>query len=394
MTKDNAFFLTRIECPICKTVNEFETVRVGAYVEKGRDTDFCPLEIKWHEPRYQAYHPLAFFTATCSNCFYTREYNSAFRDWQKDSNFKMYRLRPVKDRHLEQLAAADSIIKSMGENLDLAHFPNETAILKLFLAIYDEQLAERPHKLDLGRFYLRIGWVFRELEKGENPAVKVLRSLLDQLHTRRASLGEAAASLQEELTVFGNHIAAHFETNEVPTTIKAQMLPFKERFSERLDALQAQVDPAGELLSGLTDLLDEYERSLLGSNDPDGSVGFAGHAGFVDYLQSLRPLWDGIVVNEHEALKKAASFYQAAFEEAREIAPGYQQIQASYLIAELSRRIGDHDNARQYFNATIKQGQEFIYQNRNDRSRTALARKILELAMDQGRENMKAIKES
>lgn len=394
MTKDNAFFLTRVECPICRTVNEFETVRVGAYVERGRDTDFCPLEIKWHEPRYQAYNPLTFFTATCSNCFYTREYNNVFRDWQKDSNFKTYRLRAVKDRHLEQLAAADSVIKSMGQNLDLAHFPNETAILKLFLAVYDEQLADRPHQLDLGRFYLRIGWVFRELEKGENPAVKVLRSLLDQLHNRQASLGEAAAKLQEELTVFANHISAHFETNEVPTAIKAQMVPFKERFSERLIALETQVDPAGELLTSLADLLNEYQGALLGSNDAGGSIGFAGHASFVDYLQSLRPAWDGIVTNEHEALKTAVSYYQTAFEEAREIAPGYQQIQASYLIAELSRRIGDHDTARQYFNATIKQGQEFIYQNRNDRSRTALARKILELAMDQGRENIKAIKKS
>jgi uncharacterized protein (DUF2225 family) len=394
MAKDNAFFLTRIECPICKTVNEFETVRVGAYAERGRDTDFCPLDIKWHEPRYQAYNPLAFFTATCSNCFYTREYNSAFRDWQKDSNFKMYRLRAVKDRHLEHLAASESIIKSMGQNLDLAHFPNETAVLKLFLAIFDEQLADRPHKLDLGRFYLRIGWVFRELEKGENPAVKVLRSLLEQLHNRQASLSEAAANLQEELTVFSNHIAAHFETDEVPTPIKAQMLPFKERFSERISTLEAQFDPAGELLSSLTELLKEYQSTLLGSSDTGDSISFGGYSSFVDYLESLRPHWDGIVTNEQEALRRAVSYYQSAFEEAREIAPGYQQIQASYLIAELSRRTGDHDTARQYFNATIKQGQEFIYQNRNDRSRTALARKILELAMEQGRENIQAIKGS
>jgi len=37
------------------------------------------------------------------------------------------------------------------------------------------------------------------------------------------------------------------------------------------------------------------------------------------------------------------------------------------------------------FNSTIKHGQEYIYQNRKDSSRTALARKILELAIEQGR---------
>ncbi len=33
MANDSPFYLTRLECPICKTLNEFETVRVGAYVE-------------------------------------------------------------------------------------------------------------------------------------------------------------------------------------------------------------------------------------------------------------------------------------------------------------------------------------------------------------------------
>ena len=53
MPNDSPFFLTKIECPICKTVNEFETVKVGAYIENGRDTDFCPKEILWRFPKYE-----------------------------------------------------------------------------------------------------------------------------------------------------------------------------------------------------------------------------------------------------------------------------------------------------------------------------------------------------
>ena len=67
MTSDSPFFLTKVECPICRTINEFETVRLGAYVEGGRDTDFCPTEITWSQPKYQAYNPLLFFIACCSN---------------------------------------------------------------------------------------------------------------------------------------------------------------------------------------------------------------------------------------------------------------------------------------------------------------------------------------
>ena len=77
MQNDSPFLLSKVECPICKTLNEFEIIKVGAYAERGRDTDFCPLDIHWRFPPYQAYNPLVFFAATCSNCFYTRELNSS-----------------------------------------------------------------------------------------------------------------------------------------------------------------------------------------------------------------------------------------------------------------------------------------------------------------------------
>ena len=81
-----------------------------------------------------------------------------------------------------------------------------------------------------------------------------------------------------------------------------------------------------------------------------------------------------------------------AFKDGRDIAQGNQQIQASYLIAELSRRIGDYEQAKEYFNTTIRSGQELVYRHKGDRSRTALARKILELAIEQGRESMAKLK--
>lgn len=67
MATESPFLLFRVECPICKQLNEFETIRVGAYAEEGRDTDFCPANVKWRFPRYQGYNPLVFFIATCTN---------------------------------------------------------------------------------------------------------------------------------------------------------------------------------------------------------------------------------------------------------------------------------------------------------------------------------------
>jgi len=124
----------------------------------------------------------------------------------------------------------------------------------------------------------------------------------------------------------------------------------------------------------------------------DGQAKFGQYRSFTEFLLKVRKLWSGVVTNEREALEQAIRYYKEAFTSGRDIAAGNQQIQASYLIAELSRRIGDFDGAKQYFTSTIKAGQEFIYQNRRDQSRTQLARKILELAIEQGRANLAAAK--
>lgn len=390
MANDNPFFLTRLECPICKTLNEFETVRVGAYVEKGRDTDFCPTAIEWRYPKYQSYNPLAYFTATCSNCYYTREFNNSFKEWQKDGNFRAYRLKSVKELHLDKLATADSVLKRMGEAVDQASDPSESAVLKLHLAAFDELLCDHVSNLDLGRFYLRVGWVYRSMTTTENPDRQFLSKSLLQIDNRGSMTDEALGKLKEETAVWTRHLSAHFETNQVSTHLKSQMLPFRDKFDAGLARLQVTFDQTEAQLQALRDLMNEYKSSIRGAGN-EGAV-FDGFSTFTDFLQDIKSGWDGIVLDEQEALEAAVKYYKKAFEDGRSISAGNQQIQASYLIAELSRRIGDYEEAKQYFNTTIKYGQEFIYENRRDQSRTALARKILELAIEQGRLNMEALK--
>lgn len=395
MAGETPFFLSKVECPICKTINEFETVKVGSYFESGRDTDFCPIDIKWRNPRYQGYNPLAFFTATCSHCFYTREFTNTFKDWKKDSTFRTYRLKTAKEKHLEQLATADSAVKSFGEGIDLTRFPNETAIIKLHLAIFDELIHDHPSNLDLGRFYLRIGWVFRELDKGINPSIQFLRGLLANVDAESGAQREAIAANRNQLETLSRHLSSHFESEEISADIRSQMLPYRERFESEISKLGEVQGQFETQLQSLDGLINEYKSTLLGSDaSSDTGVRFGAYVTFSDFLLAQRKLWDGAVTNEHEALDKAIVFYKKAYTGGREISPGNQQLQASYLIAELSRRVGDYDGAREYFNTTIKHGQEFIYQNRNDRSRTALTRKILELAIEQGKANMNALKSS
>ncbi|MGH8015125.1 MAG: DUF2225 domain-containing protein, partial [Candidatus Zixiibacteriota bacterium] len=259
MTNEGPFFLSRVECPICKSLNEFETVKVGAFVESGRDADFCPTGIKWRFPRYQEYNPLVFFTATCPNCFYSREFNNSFKDWKSDNNFKLYRLKTIKVKHLEHLSRPDSTVKELGSGIDLARRPSESAITKLLLAVFDELLSDRHSNLDLGRWYLRIAWVFRDLGRGDNPNVSFLKSVMVEVESRYNQLRQTIESLQEQSAVFKRHLKAQFDTDKISAELKSQMLPFRERFNVKIESLDVGIASSLEQLRATEQLLDEYK---------------------------------------------------------------------------------------------------------------------------------------
>lgn len=389
-SSDTPFLLYKIECPICKTINEFELVRVGAFVEEGRDTDFCPQNVKWRFPRYQAYHPLVFFTATCSNCFYTRELTNEYKDWKNDANYRTYRLKSTKEKHLELLSQPDSFIRKAGASIDVPRYPNESGILKLLIAIHDEMLYEYPSHLDAGRFYLRIGWIFRAMTMQENPNSVMIRSVMQELSSRFAALQSDIQQIGTDLPAFARQIAVSMDIEQLPAPLRAQLLSYRDRFETELSSLDAPVRGITDRVNALAQLVEECRSSVLGG-EQGGTTGFGKFNSFDSFLQELRKKWDGVVFSEREALKKAIYHYQEAFAGGRDIAPGNQQLQATYLIAELSRRVGRHEEARSYFTNTIKNGQEFIHANRNDQTRTALARKILELAIEQGKLNLAAV---
>lgn len=392
MTTESPFFLTKVECPICKTINEFETIKVGAYTETDPDTDFCPTNRAWRNPRYQVYNPLLFFVATCSNCFYTREFNNRFKDWKNDAYFKTYRLKTVKERHLEMLARADSTIKAIGSELDVDRFPNESAIMKLLLAVIDEKIAETDNNLDLARYYLRIGWVFRDIERGENPNVAVMKGYLSDVDGKLEGLRKNLFELENRLTDISASISSQFDDSNIPATVMSSLLPIRDRYNVELASFKEVLSILDAKNDGLGQIVAEHRRIALGTTGEDMAPGFHGHKSFYEFLSKLASGFEEIPLNERDALKYSVHYYKKAFQDGRNIAKGNQQIQASYLIAELSRRIGEYQQAKEYFNTTIRTGQEFIYKHKGDPGRTALARKILELAIEQGRLNLAEVK--
>jgi tetratricopeptide (TPR) repeat protein len=386
MVLGSPLFLTKVECPICGTLNEFETIRVGAYTEGERQTDFCPSFIKWRNAKYQRFHPLLFFTATCSSCFYTREFNPKFKEWVKDNNFRTYRLKAIKNKHLGNLAGADSFIKLVGGLLDKDKYPHETAILKLLLAAFDELLYDHPSNLDLGRFYLRIAWLFRQAgDDGDREPNISITDPFEDIGKSISDLQNWMAGWERNIEYFEKAVAAYEPPNEdeQPSENSPPAL-----FAPNIAQMHDIEKECRSLMEEIEVRMKKIKDAALTSVPETFGGAFYDYGSFDEFLGRLAQMWDGVPHNEYEATRFAVRYYILAFETGKEIAHGNQSIQAAYLIGELSRQIGDHDTARQYFNKTIKMGQDFINEIRGDRTRTALARKLLELALAQGKKNL------
>jgi len=389
MSSEAPFFLAKVECPVCKTINEFETIRVGAYTENGRDTDFCPSGITWRNARYQAYNPLLYFAAACQNCFYTREFTKSYKDWKNDSYFKTYRQKTIKDLHLNLLSKPDSVLKVIGDKIDPNRYPNESAVLKITLAIIDELLNEKPSNLDLGRLYLRIGWLYRDMERSEQPNQQIIKGHLIDIDKKITVLKNSLTETKSNLHDIDRAIAYEFDDDNIAAELKSILYPIRDKYDIEL---KKSADVLGELTAGIDaieKISQEHKRAALGNDNEGDTSSYYEYNSFYEFMAAIAEKHNGIVVNEMAALKYAVKYYMLAFMEGHDIAQGNQQIQASYLIAELSRRIGEHEQAKEYFNTTIRNGQELVYRHKGDRSRTALARKILELAIEQARDNKK-----
>jgi uncharacterized protein (DUF2225 family) len=395
MTKqqDSPIFMSKLECPVCGTKFEVETIKVGAYNEEGRDTDFRPKKRKWLNPDFQKYNPLLFFMSVCPNCYFTKEFTSKYKDWKSDTVFKNYRQKNLKEKHLKELKYDDGVIKTLARNLDADKYPFQTAVLKMLLGIYDEQFNLQYSNLDVGRYYLRIAWLFRENSQSDKSGEGQLASHAMKIEDIILRLSGYYEQIREDKKALAASSAEFIKDPLFPEGDKKREL--SECYNEALSDLDKTVEKYKSAvvklkgsISSSSEIVGVNAESMAPLEQP-----FNGHTSFREYLRELKKIWEEAPTSEHEAMNSAAEYYKLAYEEGKEISAGNQAIQAVYLIAELSRRVGKNKEARGYFNTSIKLAQEYIHANKGDRSRTALARKILELALEQGKLNLKTLEQ-
>ena len=161
-------------------------------------------------PAYQKFNPLLFFAASCKNCFYTRELNSGFKEWQSNTDYKAYRLPAQKKKHLTELSDENSVIRLLGSGIMHEKRPDESAIIKLLLAIYDEKFLERPSPLDIARFYLRIAWIYRD-ENDDNESQSSAQLMLSKIQMEIDRLEKNVGEFENQTSPLYHMITDDFD---------------------------------------------------------------------------------------------------------------------------------------------------------------------------------------
>ena len=359
-----------VTCPACGKSYLEQRLNPQSYRVTASDTDFYPSQRVWLNSQINQVNPLAYFMQTCPNCFFTLEANGSL-------SLKSAQLAPENlqsllqvERHKELLAKAGSLLDKLAKEYRTAEDAFSRVILKFLLGIFDEKLKDHYSNYNLGRYYLRLAWVFREGQNWEKtdspkdwPTLGQNLKELSERHEQYLGPVEKLRGLLDE-----KFLTLDQEPEE----------PGKQLYSydEILRQLEKEVVPDGQKPEEIWGQLNQIQ---------DANLSFApvnpNQFNLTGFLLDLKSIWPGVPLNEIEALKFSLSYYSQYFESLKGES-GTRMIQTAYLIGELSRRAGEYPQSRKFLNLAIALGQDSL-QKEKETYRTAFTQKIIDLAAQQ-----------
>jgi uncharacterized protein (DUF2225 family) len=359
-------------CPACNRGFLEQRLSPHSYRVVESDTDFYPAKKIWKSAELSNFSPLSYFMQTCPGCHFTVEANGSSFYQDPSHNPDNPQLRLQVERHAAELAYPDSLIGKLVNRYGVSKQNFERVVIRFLLGIYDEKLKDYYSNYNLGRYYLRLGWVFRENRNlnltRHSEDLTALQKNLEDLADRQHSYLDQIEKLKD--TLDRNFLTLSGESSPA---IDSERL-----FQMLIEKLNQQVLPAGENTEHLLEQLRQ-KASLNGSfeaADPEAQVSLA------SYLLDLKTIWPGVPLNETEALKIAVSYYHQYFDSLPKGASTGPKLQTAYLIGELWRRVGDYDMSRKFFSLAITLADQCV-RKETESYRSAFARKITDLANQQ-----------
>ena len=221
----NPFYNRSVKCPVCNTPNDLRWFQGKTYSERNVDLDKHVGSYAWTEKSYEKYHPPFYYMWHCQNCHYTDAYME-FENPTKEtySNFRFLKEVFIDTYHDDE--RVEKIIDKLGENINYDKINYYQAIKLHFLAIFIQEMLEDPEEKDdfkLGRYYLRTGWLFRELNMKKDIDEKVKITLGKLIEYLKKGWPEVIANEKEALKKAIIHLNQAFTSSQAIKSVVAEI---------------------------------------------------------------------------------------------------------------------------------------------------------------------------
>ncbi|MGD9125275.1 MAG: DUF2225 domain-containing protein [Desulfarculaceae bacterium] len=162
------FLVNSTICPICGTKQKQRRLKSHLFIEQDRDIDMYPRKILRKKNGLEQYHPFMYYMWHCPFCHFTSSY-TLFAEPARNSSLTEARFAQIIKQKLDSDARTSDVVAILSNDLDLdLDLRDFDSVIRLYLlAIFllqTDQEVGFKNALTLGRYCLRLAWVFRELD--------------------------------------------------------------------------------------------------------------------------------------------------------------------------------------------------------------------------------------
>lgn len=344
----NIYNQREIKCPACQAVFVLKYPNPKLYAATARDEDQRVTDYSWTVGYKTDVLPHHYAILQCPNCLAA--------DFQERLESRQYDSKAARAyTELQKLPFEKKIILRRLRRLVANDEPDAQAAVGLHLAAVFTALLPKEQKvidhLKLGRLYLRLSWLFREIngdsapKAGEDPEKDKHRTMAkSNALTKLTRTGEDIEdNMQSALDLMGD-----FRKWTEERTKELQLPGDKNPYTTVLDAVEDYLESALQELAQLEELVikDKQKKLIIKkekskkdkAEDNEEST-------FEGLLETVAEQWPQCPKDEMSALKHAVDALEYSFKHEDQEQSIQQNMGLGALLMHLFIRVGDLDKA-------------------------------------------------
>ncbi len=301
------FYFKKISCPVCGSITDNRFFKPKIYSERKVDLDKHVLKFSWSDPNFRKYHPPMYLLWHCKGCKYTAEQ----RDFESPTKSTWSNFRILKSAFPEKIQSdniAEKIVSWLSKDINYDRLNYPMAFKLHMLAIYVQEVVEPDERdtLKLGRYYIRAGWLLREL-KNKNKEFEAEQKKLEadkkELEDKKGQ--EDEGKFKEQMERIELKIK-EFEINKKEA---------EERFGKELEIITS-------------------------------------------IMKELKKVWKDFPITEEDLIKKSLEYLNDAYTNHPGIKNPAAAMDMLLWISGIYLNIGDKETGLTYLNNVIQAGQK------------------------------------